>query len=64
MHKGRVKGLAHKEGHYARFWHFGQFKSLEARYGSHPVQIEAARIGNDGELLKREGQVWIGIFPD
>jgi len=58
--KGRVRGLATR-GHLLAFGDFG-VKSLEpARITSR--QIEAARIAISREM-KREGQIWIKIFPD
>src|SRR5436190_22040187 len=58
--KGRVKGLATR-GHEIAFGTFG-IKSLEpGRITSR--QIEAARISVT-RAMKREGQVWIRIFPD
>ena len=58
--KGRVKGIAQR-GHTISFGSFGT-KSLEAgRITSR--QIEAARIAVTRKM-KREGQVWIRIFPD
>jgi large subunit ribosomal protein L16 len=60
MQKGRVHGLAHRGSSIS----FGSFaiKSLEAsRITSR--QIEAARIAMT-RAMKREGQVWIRIFPD
>jgi large subunit ribosomal protein L16 len=60
MQKGRVKGLAYR-GASISFGSFG-IKSLEAsRITSR--QIEAARIAVT-RAMKREGQVWIRIFPD
>jgi len=60
MQKGRVKGLAYR-GSSISFGSFG-IKSLEAsRITSR--QIEAARIAVT-RAMKREGQVWIRIFPD
>ncbi|MFN3530810.1 MAG: 50S ribosomal protein L16 [Bacteroidia bacterium] len=60
MHKGRVKGLATRGSELA----FGSFglKSLEAKWIT-SRQIEAARIAVT-RFMKREGQVWIRIFPD
>jgi len=58
--KGRVKGLATRGANIS----FGSFaiKSLEpGRITSR--QIEAARISVT-RAMKREGQVWIRIFPD
>jgi large subunit ribosomal protein L16 len=60
MQKGRVHGLAYR-GADISFGSFG-IKSLEAsRITSR--QIEAARIAMT-RAMKREGQVWIRIFPD
>lgn len=58
--KGRVKGLATR-GHEINFGSFG-LKSLEPGWIS-SRQIEAARIAVT-RAMKREGQVWIRIFPD
>ena len=58
--KGRIKGLAGRGNDIA----FGSFciKSLEmCRMNSR--QIEAARVAVT-RAMKREGQVWIRIFPD
>jgi large subunit ribosomal protein L16 len=60
MHKGRVKGLATR-GHRLNFGTCG-LKSLEPAWIT-ARQIEAARIALT-RYLKREGQVWIRIFPD
>jgi len=60
MQKGRVKGLAQR-GHSLAFGTFG-LKSLEAGWIT-SRQIEAARIAMT-RAMKREGQVWIRIFPD
>ena len=58
--KGRIKGLAGR-GHQISFGSFG-IKSLEmGRLTSR--QIEAARIAAT-RYMKREGQMWIRIFPD
>ena len=59
-HKGRVKGMATRGGELA----FGSFglKTLEAKWIT-SRQIEAARIAVT-RFMKREGQVWIRIFPD
>lgn len=58
--KGRIKGLAHR-GSTVAFGSFG-LKSLEmGRITSR--QIESARIAMT-RYMKREGQVWIRIFPD
>ncbi len=58
--KGRVKGLATRGQEIA----FGSFaiKSMEATWIT-SRQIEAARITMT-RTMKREGQVWIRIFPD
>jgi len=60
MQKGRVKGIAQR-GHTLAFGNFG-IKSLEAGWIT-SRQIEAARIAMT-RAMKREGQVWIRIFPD
>lgn len=58
--KGRIKGVANR-GHQLAFGTFG-IKSLDAgRLTSR--QIEAARIAVT-RYMKREGQVWIRVFPD
>ena len=58
--KGRVKGIAQR-GHTISFGSFA-IKSLEAGWIT-SRQIEAARIAVTRKM-KREGQVWIRIFPD
>ena len=58
--KGRVKGIAQR-GHTISFGSFG-IKSLEAGWIT-SRQFEAARIAVTRKM-KREGQVWIRIFPD
>ncbi len=58
--KGRVKGLAHK-GSKISFGTFG-IKTLETAWIT-SRQIEAARIAMT-RYMKREGKVWIRIFPD
>ncbi len=60
MQKGRMKGLANRGAELA----FGSFgiKSLEPAWIT-SRQIEAARIAVT-RFMKREGQVWIRIFPD
>ncbi len=60
MQKGRVKGLATR-GHLIEFGSFG-LKSLEPAWIT-ARQIEAARIAVT-RFMKREGNVWIRIFPD
>ena len=60
MQKGRVKGIAQR-GHTLSFGTFG-IKSLEPGWIT-SRQIEAARIAMT-RAMKREGQVWIRIFPD
>lgn len=60
MQKGRVKGVAGR-GHSLAFGTFG-IKSLEPGWIT-SRQIEAARIAMT-RAMKREGQVWIRIFPD
>ncbi|MEO1055044.1 MAG: 50S ribosomal protein L16 [Bacteroidota bacterium] len=58
--KGRVKGIAQR-GHTVTFGSFG-LKSLEPGWIT-SRQIEAARIAMT-RAMKREGQVWIRVFPD
>ena len=60
MQKGRVKVVAGR-GHTLSFGTFG-IKSLEPGWIT-SRQIEAARIAMT-RAMKREGQVWIRIFPD
>jgi large subunit ribosomal protein L16 len=60
MQKGRVKGIAGR-GHRLAFGTFG-IKALEPGW-INSRQIEAARIAMT-RAMKREGQVWIRIFPD
>lgn len=58
--KGRVKGMATR-GHTIAFGSFGlkaaEMGLLTAR------QLEAARVAVT-RAMKREGQVWIRVFPD
>ncbi len=58
--KGRIKGIAHRGSTIS----FGSFalKSLDAAFITNR-QIEAARIAMT-RYMKREGKVWIRIFPD
>ena len=58
--KGRIKGIAQR-GHRIAFGSFG-IKALEPGWIT-SRQIEAARIAMT-RAMKREGQVWIRIFPD
>jgi large subunit ribosomal protein L16 len=60
MQKGRMKGMATR-GAELSFGSFG-IKSLEPAWIT-SRQIEAARIAVT-RFMKREGQVWIRIFPD
>jgi large subunit ribosomal protein L16 len=60
QHKGRNRGLATR-GHRLEFGSFGM-KTLEPKWIT-SRQIEAARIALN-RYMKREGQVWIRIFPD
>ena len=60
MQKGRVKGLAHR-GSALAFGSFG-LKALEPVWMT-ARQIEAARIAMT-RAMKRQGQVWMRIFPD
>jgi len=58
--KGKIKGNAQRGSQIA----FGSFaiKSLDEGYLTNR-QIEAARIAVT-RFMKREGQVWIRVFPD
>lgn len=58
--KGRIKGVAHR-GTTIAFGTFG-LKALESSRITNR-QIEAARIAMTRHM-KREGNVWIRIFPD
>lgn len=58
--KGKIKGIAQR-GYSLAFGSFG-IKSLELGWIT-GRQIEAARIAMT-HAMKREGQVWIRIFPD
>ncbi|MBI2720783.1 MAG: 50S ribosomal protein L16 [Bacteroidetes bacterium] len=58
--KMKIKGDA-KRGHELAFGSFGIKAMAESRMTSR--QIEAARIAIT-RFMKREGQVWIRIFPD
>ena len=60
MQKGRMKGIATR-GAELSFGSFG-IKSLEPAWIT-SRQIESARIAVT-RFMKREGQVWIRIFPD
>ena len=60
MQKGRMKGLSHR-GHVLSNGMFG-IKSLDSCFLT-SRQIEAARIAAT-RFMKREGQLWIKIFPD
>jgi len=58
--KGRIKGIAHRGSKIS----FGTFaiKTLDEGWLTNR-QIEAARIAMT-RYMKREGKVWIRIFPD
>jgi len=60
MQKGRMKGIAGR-GHQLSNGMFG-LKSLDTSFIT-ARQIEAARIAAT-RFMKREGQLWIKIFPD
>ena len=60
MQKGRMKGLAQR-GNQLAFGSFG-IKTLESCWIT-GRQIEAARQAIT-RYMKREGQIWIRIFPD
>lgn len=58
--KGRMKGLSNR-GHQLSNGTFG-IKAIDATFIT-ARQIEAARIAAT-RYMKREGQLWIKIFPD
>ncbi|GAB1449494.1 MAG: 50S ribosomal protein L16 [Bacteroidetes bacterium] len=58
--KGRVKGNAGR-GHTVAFGSFG-LKALDTCFLT-SKQLEAARVALN-RYMKREGQVWIRVFPD
>ncbi|MBK8805669.1 MAG: 50S ribosomal protein L16 [Bacteroidales bacterium] len=58
--KGKMKGISQR-GNQLAFGSFG-IKSLETTWIT-ARQIEAARIAVT-RYMKREGQIWIRIFPD
>lgn len=60
MQKGRIKGLAHR-GSTIAFGSFGLKTTDEGFITSR--QIESARVAMT-RYMKREGKVWIRIFPD
>ncbi len=60
MQKGRMKGLSQR-GNQLSNGMFG-IKSLDTKFIT-SRQIEAARIAAT-RYMKREGQLWIKIFPD
>ena len=60
MRKGRMKGLSQR-GHRLSNGMFG-IKALDSVFVT-SRQIEAARIAAT-RYMKREGQLWIKIFPD
>ncbi len=60
MQKGRMKGLSQR-GHRLSNGMFG-VKALDSVFVT-SRQIEAARIAAT-RYMKREGQLWIKIFPD
>jgi large subunit ribosomal protein L16 len=60
MHKGRIKGLA-KGGSDLNFGSFGLKATTPERVTAR--QIEAARRAMTRHM-KRQGRVWIRIFPD
>ena len=60
MHKGRVRGVTQR-GHRIAFGDYG-IKCLESAWIT-SAQIEAARIALNRHI-KREGDVWIRVFPD
>ncbi len=60
MQKGRMKGNAHR-GSSLAFGSFG-LKALDSCWLTNR-QIEAARVALT-RYMKREGKVWIRVFPD
>ena len=60
VQKGRVRGISQR-GHTLAFGDYG-LKCLEPAWIT-SAQIEASRIALT-RYMKREGQVWIRIFPD
>jgi len=58
--RGRMKGKATR-GHYVAFGEFG-LKALEPHWIT-SRQIEACRVALSRKM-KRDGKVWIRIFPD
>jgi large subunit ribosomal protein L16 len=60
VQKGRMKGISQR-GHELSNGMFG-IKSLDSSFIT-SRQIEAARIAAT-RFMKREGQLWIKIFPD
>lgn len=60
MQKGRVRGNATR-GHEIAYGSFG-LKSIETSFLT-GKQLEAARVALN-RYMKREGQVWIRVFPD
>lgn len=60
MQKGRMKGISGR-GHQLSNGMFG-IKSMDTSFIT-SRQIEAARIAAT-RFMKREGQLWIKIFPD
>jgi len=58
--KGRMKGVSQR-GHTLAFGSFG-IKTMDEHFIT-ARQIEAARIAAN-RFMKREGQMWIRIFPD
>ena len=58
--KGRMRGMANS-GDYVSFGSYG-LKAMEAGWIT-SRQIEAARIAVT-RYMKREGQLWIRVFPD
>ncbi|MBK9762341.1 MAG: 50S ribosomal protein L16 [Flavobacteriales bacterium] len=60
MHKGRMKGEAQR-GHRVALGSFG-LKGMESVWLT-GRQIESARVALT-RYMKRQGQVWIKVFPD
>jgi large subunit ribosomal protein L16 len=60
QHRGNTKGLAHR-GNSVTFGDFGLQAQACGRMTAR--QIEAARVALT-RYIKRQGQVWIRVFPD
>ncbi|HUU10468.1 MAG TPA: 50S ribosomal protein L16 [Phycisphaerae bacterium] len=59
-HRGRMKGMAQR-GNFVAFGDFG-LQALDTAWVS-AQQIEAGRVAAT-HFLRREGKLWVRIFPD